>query len=270
MSESEPSLRLRAIAALLVAVAGAPALAAEACLEGATEAIAADVPDARSITLSDGRTLRLAGIEPFDLFRPDLTGAEAALREHVERLVEESAVTMRPVTSKADRYGRLPALVAVEGVLLQERLAEAGLAIAFAGGDLIPCFARILAAEDEARESAKGYWAKTQLPAATPEALGAMTGRFAIFESEVLSVGNRYQRTYLNFGTSWSRDVTVEIARADRDRHFGGEAALAALAGKNVRVRGYVEEKSGPMIAVRSVMQLEVLSTNKAEPEATP
>ncbi len=270
MSRSGPSRRLRTIAALFLAVAGGPTLAAEACLEGATEAIAAEVPDARSITLSDGRTLRLTGVEPFDLLRPNLTEAEAALRQRVERLVMNGGLAVRLITDKADRYGRLPALIAFGGVLLQERLAEAGLAIAFAGGDPIPCFAHILAAEEKAREAAKGYWAQTRLPAATPEELGDSVGSFAIFESTILSVGNRTTRTYLNFGTTWSRDVTVEIARADRDRHFGGEAALAALAGQKVRVRGYVEEKSGPMIAVRSVMQLEVLGADEAEREATP
>jgi hypothetical protein len=62
----------------------------------------------------------------------------------------------------------------------------------------------------------------------------------------------------LNFGDVWSRDVTVEIVAEDRDR-FGGEEALAGLAHSTVRVRGFVEEKGGPMAIVRSPMQIEVI-----------
>jgi hypothetical protein len=75
----------------------------------------------------------------------------------------------------------------------------------------------------------------------------------------VVSVGNRRTRTYLNFGGRWAEDVTVEIEARDRDR-FGGELGLADLAGWRVRVRGYVEERQGPLIIVRSPMQIERLA----------
>jgi len=251
----------RAAAAALLAVGlfGGAARAAEdgACLDGAETVAGSGVQDARSVVLADGRVLRLAGLEPF-LFGDDPDGAELAVLKRLLALAAGRALTARLVSAEPDRYGRLPALIALGDALLQERLAREGLAIAFAGGDPMPCFDRILAAEAAARRERRGFWAKARVPAADPDQLGGHIGRFAIFEGVVVSVGNRRRRTYLNFGGWWKEDVTVEIDARDRER-FGGEAALAELAGRRVRVRGFVEEKGGPMVAVRSPMQIEVI-----------
>ena len=245
---------------LLAGALGGAALADEgACFKGAAEARAAQVADARALTLDDGRVLRIAGIEPFDLLRPDLGDAEAALERRLSELVNEATVSVQFASEEVDRYGRRPALVAAAGVLLQESLAGEGLVVAFASGDPLPCFERILAAEEAARRAGRGFWRDAALPQARPELLAARIGHFAIFEGEIISVGSRSTRTYLNFGRRWSQDVTVEIEARDR-RRFGGEAGLAALAGQRVRVRGFLEAKAGPMMAIRSPMQLEVLN----------
>jgi hypothetical protein len=94
------------------------------------------------------------------------------------------------------------------------------------------------------------------LLAAEPGVLWSHLGRYVIFEGRVLSVGNRRQRSYLDFGTDWSRDTTVEIEAADRER-FGGAEALAELAGQVIRVRGFVEDSRGPMVRARWPGQIE-------------
>jgi hypothetical protein len=152
---------------------------------------------------------------------------------------------------------------------VQEVLAREGLALAFAGGDRLPCFDRILAAEDEARRKARGFWVGGDLPWARPEDLDTRIGRFAIFEGNVLSVGNRSARTYLNFGYRWTEDVTVKIAAGDRER-FGGEAFFSGLVGQRIRVRGYVVEKDGPMVEVSSPMQIEQLGPAPARAGEAP
>lgn len=258
-----------AVLLFLASLPGGLALAAEMpCLEGAQAARVESVPDARSLTLDDGRVLRIAGLEPFDLVDPGLEDAEAALRERVRELALGQPVLVR-LAADEDRYGRYPALIAAGGALLQEALASEGLAVAFAGGDALPCFGRILAAEAAARRAARGYWSDSPLPKAEPEALEPWIGHFTIFEGNILSVGNRAARTYLNFGRRWSDDVTVEIEARDRE-HFGGEEALAALAGQRVRVRGFLELKAGPMMAIRSPMQLEMLSADAGETRSAP
>jgi hypothetical protein len=242
-----------------IAVSTAPA---SACLDESFEAVVADAPDARSLTLADGRVLRLAGIEPFTLLLDEAEGVEEALFERPGALTTNATVRVALVSEAPDRHGRLPAFVAIGGVTLQERLAREGLAIAVAG-DALPCFERILAAEDEARQARRAFWAETRVLAATPEALQSRIGRFAIFEGTVVSVGTRRAASYIDFGTFWSEDVTIEIAAKDREA-FGGEAEIEKIAGARIRARGYLVEKAGPMLSVRSPLQIEVLSAGAA------
>ncbi|HWT31416.1 MAG TPA: thermonuclease family protein [Propylenella sp.] len=257
--------------ALALAPAG-PGFAAEKCLTGARETTGAEVIDSRTVA-ADGKLFYLVGIETFGLLLPDPEGAKAAevaLQRRLQALVAGGAVQIRVVDDRPDRYGRLPALIGREGrALVQETSAREGLAIAFAGGKRVPCFDAILAAEDEARRTHRGYWAGLSLPWARPEALRPYVGRFAIFEGKVISVGNRRARTYLNFGGLWSEDVTVEIDAKHRDA-LGGEAALAGLAGRPVRIRGFVEERSGPVVVVTSPNQLEILAEAAANRGSMP
>jgi micrococcal nuclease len=247
------------VAGWLAAIGAAPTFAAtEGCLETVSTAKISEALDFRSLRLADGRTIRLAGIEPFGLLTSDPDPMDVELRNRLNELAGNRDVEIQVVAPEPDRYGRFSAIVALEGRLLQETVAREGLAIAFSGGDALPCFDRIVAAETEARESHRGFWTG-ELPPARPEALASWIGRFAIFEGRVISVGNRRARTYLNFGFRWTEDVTAEIAAEDREL-FGGGAVLEALAGQTVRVRGFLEQKGGPMVVLRSPMQLEVLS----------
>lgn len=255
----------RLFPALLAVVAAAPisAHAAEGtCLPVAEEggAVAA-VPDAHTIALADGRTLRLAGIEPMSLLGG---GGESdlALRDRIAALTAGAPLAFVALGKAEDRHGRLPSLAAVDGEVLQTRLLREGLAVFFATGTALPCLEDMLAAESEARRERRGFWAgSAALPPPLPEALRDHVGHFAIFEGEVLSVGNRRDRTYLNFGGRWSEDVTVEIEARHR-KSFGGEAALAALAGLRLRIRGFLQEKAGPMMTVTSPMQIERLTAS--------
>jgi hypothetical protein len=245
----------------LLAVAGMSSAAPlQSCAGDLEDAQGVAVPDARSIQLDDGRTVRIAGIESFALLSSGAEMAESALQNRLTEHVTGKRLQIRLLSSDADRYGRLPALIALDsGTTVQETLLQEGVAIVFAtDASILPCFAEMLAAEDTARREALGFWTSPALPYATTEALAPLVGRFAIFEGVVLSVGNRTNTTYLNFGYRWSEDATVEISADDRGP-FGGEEALATLAEKRVRVRGFLEEKAGPMIRVRSPMQIEVL-----------
>lgn len=258
---------LRLLRALLAAAAASippSANAAQpACVAVAEEAIGVAVPDARTIELADGRSLRLAGIEPMTLLVED-GDTEPALRDRIAAIASGNPLTFALTADTSDRYGRLPALAVVDKQLMQVMLVREGLAVVFATGDALPCFDDLLAAESEARRQKRGFWAKASpLPPPLPDALRPWVGRFAIFEGIVRSVGNRRDRTYLNFGEWWTEDVTVEIAAGDRES-FGGETALADLAGQRVRIRGFLEEKAGPMMAVTSPMQIERLKSSSA------
>ncbi len=249
---------LLAALALVGVSAGTPAFAA--CTEPTVEARAATSLDARALKLQDGRVLRLAGIEPFTLLLGDSGSAEEQLAARLMDLVAGKALRVAIISAKPDRYGRVPALVSVGGSWLQEALAGEGLALAYATDDPLPCFSGILAEEADARRAGRGFWSNGSVLEATPEALAPRIGRFAIFEGTVVSVGARPATTYLDFGKKWSEDVTVEIPAKARTG-FGGETALEKLAGARIRLRGFLVDKGGPMLPVRSAMQLEILSS---------
>jgi hypothetical protein len=233
----------------------------------------ASVADARTIVLGDGRGIRLAGLESLAALARDLETADAMDKRLASRMMQWLAA--RPLRicilpGKPDRHGRRAALVLTSGELLQERLLDAGLAVfmpeTFPGTTIgddagIACARQLLAVEAAARLARRGGWSEPGIivAAARPDALSTQFGHFVIFQGIVHSVGTRRDRTYIDFGSNWRSDVTVEIAAAKR-KSFGGEVVLEDLAGKSVRVRGFLEEKAGPMVAARHPAQIEVLA----------
>lgn len=252
----------RAVALIGIALAE-PATAV--CLPGPTEpAHVAAIADARTLELADGRLVRPAAIESFALIGEDAAHADAVLAEGLTALLAGRQAHVHFTSDKPDRYGRLAALIATADGLVQARLAAEGVALALPDADGGPCTADILAAEAAARSQKAGLWAEIAVLPARPGALSPHLGGYVIFEGRVLSVGNRTRRTYLNFGRRWSEDVTVIIESRDRDS-FGGAEALEALAGRRVRVRGFVEERGGPLVTVRWTGQIEVLQPRDGE-----
>ena len=64
---------------------------------------------------------------------------------------------------------------------------------------------------------------------------------------------------YLNFEEDWREDFTIFIAKRDLKR-FGGKAhELGLLEGANIRVRGWLGFRNGPMIEITHPEQLERL-----------
>ena len=256
------------LALALLGIAGAIADDAP-CVDLPELGTVAAVEDARTLRLADGRALRLAGIEPIAVLYPDPAAASAAAQVLARRLETLSAgreIVFGLVEKLPDRYGRLPAMMEIGGDLVQKTLLREGLAVAFAAGPEIPCFEALLAAESDARRAGRGFWADAAVPFAVPAALEGRTGLFTIFEGNVLTVGNRASRTYLNFGRRWSEDVTVEIPAADRAA-VGGAAGRSDMAGPRVRVRGVLQGRNGPLLTVTSPAQIEILGP---PPQAAP
>ena len=249
-----------------LALGAMPAHAAEsACriAEDAAGGSVAGVVDERTLRLTDGTEIRLAGLESLaDLAAPAMAGAWAAgAKAALERLALGKTIAVQPLGE--DRFGRRMALVAGPGdagSLLQERLIGQGHGLVSARIGDPSCRSRFQAAERAARSAGLGLWSDRPhliYRADRPDPLSAVRGRFALVEGTVVSVNDRGATVYVNFGRRWSEDFTVTIPKRSERLFAAAGAAPKSFEGRRVRVRGHVEERGGPMIEAVRPEQIE-------------
>jgi endonuclease YncB( thermonuclease family) len=243
--------RATAIAALcIVASVTVRAAGCRFALQG--EGGVAEVVDARTFRLHDGREVRLTGIEPID------TADAAALA----RLIAGRDVTLHGDTDTPDRYGRQPAFAflddagpSVQGQLLAQGVALDSLAVLDKN-----CAAELAAAEASARRAGAGLWRQPGVikNAESPGDILADVGRFRLVEGRILSVRTAGATTYLNFGRNWTQDFAVTISRRMMVTLEAAGISPKSFERRRIRVRGFIERRGGPRIEVLRVGQIEV------------
>ena len=85
----------------------------------------------------------------------------------------------------------------------------------------------------------------------------AEQGHFALVEGKVVSVRESGATIYLNFGRRWSTDFTVTILKRNARSFTAAGLEPKTLAGRRVRVRGWIEERGGPWIEATRPEQIE-------------
>jgi endonuclease YncB( thermonuclease family) len=272
-------LSVAAVAAALSFIGDCPAIA-----QGAAKAAAAvpcggeeigrgsvgRVVDGRSFVLGDGREVRLAGIEaplPSDqdtgVKHTDVegTGVKAtggpaggvAARDALATLLTGAQVILRRAEFASDRYGRLFAYADIaragspprsaQGELLAQGFAQVS---DFVGDP--NCAAELLRREKAARSAKLGLWADPYydpLAADRPAGILARRGRFALVEGDVVSVHASGATIYVNFGRRWSEEFAVTIRKRNERKFAAAGVDVNGLAGRRVRVRGFIEARGG-------------------------
>jgi len=202
------------------------------------------------LVLGSERLARLAGIRLAD----DPTQRQKAL-EWLKAQVGRSVL----VSSQGprDRWDRLPVRARVfqpAGTLdLSQGLTEAGLALVDAGADSVFCQPELLALEETARERRLGLWAEARynpIPADQADRLKERVGRFVIVEGRVRSIGERKQRTYVNFGGQWADDFTIIIPKKTWVRMAERGLSAETLKGHIIRARGILQSWQGTALTV--------------------
>jgi endonuclease YncB( thermonuclease family) len=245
---------LAVLLSLLLASAARYAVAQERCpLTAIGTATVASVRDGRTLLLADGRELRLAAIEVTEQSR-------AAL----QALATGRALRLARLGPEHDRYGRLVAFAfageAQQSV--QEMLLEDGQARVSARVGDKACADALLAAEAKARAARRGLWADPNfapLAAENWRGLQGKRGHFALVEGKVLSVRESGGTIYVNFGPRWTRDFSVIILHRNARSFAAAGLAPKALAGRRVRVRGWIEQRRGPVIEADAPEQIELV-----------
>src|ERR1019366_2388950 len=214
----------------------------------------AAVRDGRTLMLDDGRELRLAAIEVTNDSRSALQSLIGGQPLRLERMGAES-----------DRYGRLVAFAfagdaqqSMQAAMLEQGQARVSTRI----GDKA-CADGLLTIERAARAARRGLWADPNfapLQAENLVRLQAEQGHFALVEGKVLSVRESGATIYVNFGRRWTRDFTVTILRRLGRSFAAAGIEPKRLEGRRIRVRGWVEQRGGPIISAEAPEQIEIVN----------
>ena len=172
---------------------------------------------------------------------------------------ENSSIS--PVLTKPDRYGRLVVNVfaGADQRWLQLELVRKGLVTVNPQGEDMNCIDELLVAEATARSKKVGIWQIPEIAMLSDDVnWNKRVQSYQLVEGNILSVGKTNSRFYLNFGDNWNEDFTVIVAKSNFKRFKKAYGDLKQLAGKKVRIRGWMIQNRGPMIEMYHPGQIEI------------
>lgn len=210
------------------------------------------------LRLADGRSLRLALLVTEDAEHADST------RQPLSNLLNGKAVTLYWPGPQPDRHGRLTGHVVRDddSLWIQRSLIETGVARLLPFASETALLTPLLAAEAAARRDQRGRWGQPDHALRTPSTAGQAIGRFAVVEGTVTAAADVRGTVYLNFGPDWRTDYTVvlpdAVVKTLRDRGHDP----AALTGRIVRARGWLERYNGPSLKLSAPEQLGIVSAD--------
>jgi endonuclease YncB( thermonuclease family) len=216
------------------------------------------VVDGDTIELSDGRRVRLLGINTPEIGHDD--GPPEPFAEPAKTFLESLAspgtrVKLRLDSEREDRYGRQLAHVFLRGgVNVQAELLAAGLAMTL----VVPpnlwnrdCYARL---EHAARAAQRGIWRLDRFRPAPANRLDPGTRGFRIVTGKIERLGEGGKNLWLELAPGMAIRVPKD------DLVYFQDIALGALVGRRVEARGYVARRKGELqMTVRHPAALRLL-----------
>ena len=228
------------------------------------------VNDAESITLEDGSEVRLAGIlsprardgNAASGSWPPETDASATL----SAMLLGQAVELGFGATRTDRYERHVAHLflgkGTNRVWVQGALLSSGHARAHALPGATECLPELLAHERVARQGRLGLWRVglyRPKSSARVALLMYLRSSFQLVAGRVNSVSHTKGGIYLNFGADWRQDFTVHIPKSVTAANPDWAGALDGFKDKYIEVRGWIERRNGPAIAISHPSEIEIL-----------
>jgi micrococcal nuclease len=261
---------------LLVTAQACTGHAANCQLSEPERATVAQVKDAETLELSDGSFVRLIGARtpqpPLGWKGREPWPFVAEANEMTKRLALGKDVELRFGGNQTDRHGYKLAQVYVlsdgRSQWLQQELINAGVARVYSFPDNTACVDELLVSEAEARAVKRGIWSSWAyriLDATDTDHLGRLSHTYQLVEGRVAAIGKTRERLYLNFGEDWRTDFTISVAAKDIAAFKQADSDLESLAGRRIRVRGWIEWRNGPMIVADHPEQIELLPEDKKE-----
>ena len=253
---------LFAIMTLAAALSAPPTFAATSpAFEPGEIVTARAVVDGGEMVLSDGRHVRLVGLEaPHPAIGqnrawPYADEAKAAL----EKLVLGRVVELRFGGNRRDRYGRILAQVFVGKRWVQGEMITHGLARVASAADNRAGIVELLTREERARRARRGIWRDRFYAVRAADEAGRHAGSFQIVEGTVVDTAVVEGQRFLNFGADWRSAFSLRLSPAALRLFRADGIDAAALQGTRLRVRGWVNGGARPIINVTHPEQIERL-----------
>ncbi|HWV83523.1 MAG TPA: thermonuclease family protein [Hyphomicrobiaceae bacterium] len=230
---------------------------------GDTRAIAR-VIDGETLALDDGRELRLIGaLAPRGGDAGAAAGSwppENATRAALASLVEGRSARLWHDARRSDRYGRILAQVMIDSTWLQGTLVERGLARAYGRPGVDACAEALVRLERHAREKGLGLWSNAaySVRAASRSDWQRARASFQIVSATVRRVSRGSGDVYVTLGSRGRGYPLAAVVPANRSDLTGGTAPRR-LIGRRILVRGWIEQRRGPVIVVDSKGQVELI-----------
>ena len=239
-------------------------------LEPGGESTVLAIGDALTLHLADGRRVCLA-----EIFTPTNAkgagfAASSSAADYLRTNVLGRKVEVRFGGKHQDRYGATIAHIFVAGdhpLWVQEGLVSAGLAEAFPQPDNHACSKQLLSIEGKARDEARGYWGLALfkvLNARETRPILNFVQTYQIIEGEVTFVTHTTGRAIFHFAENSQFSFTATVESTAQKKL--SERRLDNWQGQKVRVRGWIERKKGPTIAVAQPEQIELLQQQPPKP----
>jgi endonuclease YncB( thermonuclease family) len=257
---SGAAVRLVAAVALAIILA-APAFARTRLPDfepGGTVALGA-VIDGQTLTLADGSTVRLAGIETPDAAMRGQGDLAARAKAALSKLVTGARLELRYAGAHSDRRGRIMAQLFANGRWVQRELLRRGLARVHGAADTRVGLRAMMAVEAKARAARRGLWRRAFFAVRRPEDAARVTGSFQLVEGTVADVATVAGGVYVNFGPDWHTAFALRIAGAALKLCRADGIVPAALKGARLRVRGFIDGTVRPLITVSFPEEIELV-----------
>lgn len=239
--------------------------------------VVAKVLSADTLLLDDGSEVVLIGAMPPVSIDQSATIQQAfspaeATRKHLEALVGGKAIDLAFSGRRLDRYGRHLAHVFLNDPIVlsqtqtrhwvQGDLIASGLARAYTLPGNTACIDDLLLQENHARANQTGNWGSgifQDRNAHDPRELARFRDTFQTLEGRIDHTAKVRGHQVFDFTPTGRTGFSVWIAPPPGTRRKSTAIVAESLAGKRVRVRGWLEQRRGSRLTLDDLSQIEIL-----------
>jgi micrococcal nuclease len=259
-----PTRVIRALLAIALLCPATQAVAAPDALTPVGDARVTDIIDGDTLTLDDGRHVRLVGILAPNLPLGREKSAPWPLADEAKAALSDLAlhhlVTLKIGDAETDRWGRtLAQLYREDGLWLQGEMLKRGLARVASYADNRALVPEMLALEAEARAARRGLWRENFYAVLEADEAGRHIESFQLVEGTIADAVKIKGQVFLNLGPDWRTAFTIHLPRNALPLFKEDGLDPLELKGERVRVRGWIRLDRRPIIDVTHPEQIERL-----------